>query len=132
MKIKMAFFILVMLLFAGCNTTMMIGGKVMGVSEGKFLYQDGYATTHYKADIAPVWQACEKAVADLKGWDIEKDRKIAGGSIRAIISDEKVILRVEYIEKDLTSVAVLAGVTGNRFAARLIHDRIAANLAAAQ
>ncbi|MFO7569255.1 MAG: DUF3568 family protein [Smithellaceae bacterium] len=129
MKIKISLFIVAALLCAGCGATMTVGGKVMGISGGKFIYQDGSTTTHYKADVEPVWQACEKAVTDLKGWDIQKDRKISGGSIKTIIADEKVTIRVEYIEKNLTSVAVSAGVAGNRFAAGIIHDRIAANLA---
>ena len=132
MKMKMALLILPALFLFGCSATMMIGSKVMGISSGKFIYQDGYMTTQYKADVEPVWQACEKAIKDLKGWDIQKDRRITGGSLKAVISDEKITIRVEYIEKDLTSVAILAGVAGNRFAAGLIHERIVANLAQTQ
>ena len=119
---------LVCLLF-GCNAAMVLNGKVMGISSGKFIYQDGYLTTHYKADIEPVWQACEKAVVDLKGWEIKKERKISTGSIKTVISDDKVTILVEYIDKDIVAVSVLTGVTGNNLASRLIHDRIAANLA---
>ena len=119
---------LVCLLF-GCNAAMVLNGKVMGISSGKFIYQDGYLTTHYKADIEPVWQACEKAVVDLKGWEIKKERKISTGSIKTVISDDKVTILVEYIDKDVVAVSVLTGVTGNNLASRLIHDRIAANLA---
>ncbi len=54
-------------LLFGCNAAMVMNGKVMGISSGKFIYQDGYLTTQYKADIEPVWKACEKAVIDLKG-----------------------------------------------------------------
>ncbi len=128
MKIKMLFLLSAIVLFAGCDATMMVRGKVMGVSSGKFIYQDGYMKTQYKADIEPVWRACEKAVTDLKGQDVRKERKISEGTIKTVISDESVTIVVEYIERDLTSVGVLAGVAGNRFASRLIHDRIAANL----
>jgi hypothetical protein len=75
-----------------------------------------------------VWQACEKAVIDLKGWDIQKDRKIASGSIKTVIADEKVSIRVEYLEKDVTTVSVFSGVTGNKMASRIIMDKITANL----
>ena len=128
MKIKVLLLLWAVVLFAGCDATMMVRGKVMGVSSGQFIYQDGYMTTRYKADIQPVWQACEKAVADLKGQDVQKDRKISSGTIKTVISEERVTIVVEYIERDLTSVGVLAGVAGNKFASRLIHDRIAANL----
>ena len=115
-------------LLSGCNAAMVMNGKVMGISSGKFIYQDGYLTTQYKADIEPVWQACNKAVTDLKGSDIQKDRKIASGSIKTIISDEKVTILIEYIEKDLTSVSVLTGIVGNNMASRIIQDRIAENI----
>jgi len=115
-------------LLFGCNAAMVMNGKVMGIQSGKFIYQDGYLTTQYKADIEPVWQACEKAVIDLKGWDTQKERKISTGSIKTVISDEKVTIRIEYIDKNLVAVSVLSGVTGNNIASRLIHDRIAANL----
>jgi len=39
-----------------------------------------------------------------------------------------VIILVEYIGKDLTSVSVLSGVVGNNMADRIIQDKIAANI----
>jgi hypothetical protein len=130
MKTKLILLAAATLLLFGCNAAMVMNGKVVGIQSGKAIYQDGYLTIRYKADIEPVWQACEKAVADLKGWSIEKERKISTGSIKAIISDEKVTIGVEYIEKDVVAVSVLTGVSGNNIASRMIHDRIAANLAA--
>ncbi len=129
MKTKILLLFITAGLLFGCNAAMVMNGKVVGVQSGKFIYQDGYLTTQYKADIEPVWKACEKTVTDLKGRDIQKDRRISSGSIKTIISDEKVIILVEYLGKDLISVSVLAGVTGNNIASRLIQDRIAANLA---
>ena len=128
MKTKILLLLLMTALLSGCNAAMVMNGKVMGISSGKFIYQDGYLTTQYKADIEPVWQACNKAVIDLKGSDIQKDRKIASGSIKTIISDEKVTILIEYIEKDLTSVSVLTGIVGNNMASRIIQDRIAENI----
>ena len=128
MKTKILLLIATACLFCGCNAAMVVNGKVMGISSGKFIYQDGYVTTQYKADIEPVWQACEKAVIDLKGWDIRKERSISKGSIKTIISDEKVTIQVLYIEKDLTSVSVITGVVGNNMASRIIQDKIAANI----
>jgi hypothetical protein len=129
MKIKILFVLVITGLLFGCNAAMIMNGKVMGISSGKFIYQDGYLTTQYKADIDPVWRACEKTVTDLKGWDIKKERKISGGSIKAIISDEKVTILVEYVDRDLTTVSVLSGVVGNSMASRIIQDKITANLA---
>ena len=115
-------------LLSGCSSALVINGKVMGFHSGKFIYQDGYLTTQYKADIEPVWQACLKAVADLRGEDVEKDRKISGGVIKAVISDEKVKIRVDYIDRELTSVGVFSGVAGNNMASQIIQDRIAGYL----
>ena len=128
MKIKIILLFVTVCLLFGCNAAMVMNGKVMGLSSGKFIYQDGYLKTQYKADIEPVWKACEKAVNDLKGWNIQKDRKISLGEIKTIISDEKVTILVEYVGKNLTSVSVLSGVAGNNMASRIIQDRIAANI----
>jgi hypothetical protein len=49
--------------------------------------------------------------------------------IKAIIQDEKVTIKVEYLERNLTSVSVLVGMVGNNMASRLIHDKIIGNLA---
>ncbi|MBP7764343.1 MAG: DUF3568 family protein [Syntrophaceae bacterium] len=128
MKRRMLLLIVAVACLFGCNAAMVMNGKVMGIESGKFIYQDGYLTTQYKADIDPVWKACEKAVVELKGWDVKKERKIAGGSIKTIIADEKVTILVQYTDKNLTSVSVLSGVVGNQMASRMIQDRIAANI----
>jgi hypothetical protein len=128
MKAKILLLAVLTCLLSGCNAAMVVNGKVVGISSGKFIYENGYLITNFKADIEPVWRACEKAVIDLKGWDIQKDRKIASGSIKTVIADEKVSIRVEYLEKDVTTVSVFSGVTGNKMASRIIMDKITANL----
>jgi hypothetical protein len=120
---------LVLLLLAGCNAAINMNGKVAGISSGRFVYQDGNLTSNYKADIDLVWMACEKSVTELKATDIQKERKISMGTIKAVIQGEKVVISVEYADKDLTSVSVFVGVVGNNMASRLIHDRIISNLA---
>ena len=120
---------LVLLLLAGCNAAINMNGKVAGISSGRFVYQDGNLISNYKADIDLVWTACEKSVTELKAADIQKERKISTGIIKAVIQDEKVIISVEYVDKDLTSVSVFVGVVGNNMASRLIHDKIIGNLA---
>ncbi len=47
MKTKIFLFLLVTVLLSGCNAAMVMNGKVMGISSGKFIYQDGYLTSHY-------------------------------------------------------------------------------------
>ena len=106
-----------------------MNGKVVSVNSGRFDYQNGGLTSNYKADIDLVWAACEKSVIELKATDIQKERKISTGMIKAFIQDEQVTIKVEYVDKDLTSVSVFVGVAGNNMASRLIHDKIIGNLA---
>ena len=120
---------LILLLLAGCNAAINMNGKVAGISSGRFVYQDGDLTSNYKVDIDLVWKACEKSLTELKATDIQKERKISSGIIKAVIQDEKVTIKVEYVDKDLTSVSVFVGVVGNNMASRLIHDKIIGNLA---
>jgi len=128
--IKKSIFILLFAVFllCGCDAALVMNGKVMGVSSGSFIYQDGYLVTNYEAEINAVWRACEKALKDLKAVDVQKDRKIAVGSIKATIQDEKVAILVEYVARDLTTVSVIAGIAGNNIASRMIQDKIASNI----
>jgi len=119
---------LILLLLAGCNAAINMNGKVAGISSGRFVYQDGNLTSNYEADIDLVWIACEKSVSELKATDIQKERKISTGTIKAVIQDEKVVISVEYVDKNLTSVSIFVGVVGNNMASRLIHDKIIGNL----
>jgi Protein of unknown function (DUF3568) len=115
-------------LLCGCDAALVMNGTIMGVSSGSFIYQDGYLVANYKAEINSVWTACEKAVKDLKAVDVQKDRKIATGSIKATIQDEKVTILVEYVARDLTTVSVIVGIAGNNMASRMIQDKIASNI----
>ena len=120
---------IILLLLVGCNAAINMNGKVAGISSGRFVYQDGNLTSEYKEDIDLVWKACEKSVTELKATDVQKERKISTGTINAIIQDEKVNIKVEYMDKNLTAVAIFVGVVGNNMASRLIHDKIISNLA---
>ena len=115
-------------LLCGCDAALVMNGTIMGVSSGSFIYQDGYLVANYKAEINSVWTACEKAVKDLKAGNVQKDRKIATGSIKATIQDEKVTILVEYVARDLTTVSVIVGIAGNNMASRIIQDKIASNI----
>ena len=129
MKRKIIFLLLLTLgVLAGCDAALNMNGKVVSISSGHFLYQDGNLISNYKADIDLVWAACEKTVKELKGEDVQKERKISTGTIKATIQDEKVTISVEYITTGSTSVAVFVGVAGNNMASRLIHEKIAVKL----
>ncbi|PKN05992.1 MAG: hypothetical protein CVU72_06765 [Deltaproteobacteria bacterium HGW-Deltaproteobacteria-7] len=128
-KKTVPFLFLIFLLLAGCNAAINMNGKIASINSGKFLYQDGNLVSNYQANIDRVWNACEKSVADLKATDVQKERKISTGMIKAVIEDEKVIIKVEYIDRDLTSVSVFVGTVGNNMASRLIHDKIIGYLA---
>jgi phage host-nuclease inhibitor protein Gam len=119
---------LVFLLLIGCDAAINMNGKIASINSGKFLYQDGNLVSDYKANIDMVWHACEKSMDELKATDIQKERKISTGMIKAVIQDEKVVIKVEYIYRDLTSVSVFVGTVGNNMASRLIHDKIIGNL----
>lgn len=120
---------LIPLLLAGCDAAINMNGKIASINSGKFLYQDGNLVSNYQANIDLVWNACEKSVTELKATDIQKERKISTGMIKAVMQDEKVTIKVEYVDKDLTSVSVFVGMVGNNMASRLIHDKIIGNLA---
>jgi hypothetical protein len=121
--------LLILLILTGCDAAISLQGKVASISSGRFLYQDGNLISEYKADIDSVWRACEKSVIELKAADVKKERKISTGIIKAVIQEEKVTIKVEYVERDLTSVSVFVGKVGNNMASRLIHDKIIGNLA---
>ncbi len=119
---------LILFLLAGCNAAINMNGKIIGVNSGQFLYQDGNLISNYQANIESVWKACEKSATELKAVDVQKERKISTGTIKATIQDEIVIIKVEYLEKNLTSVSVFVGMVGNNMASRLIHDKIISNV----
>ena len=127
-KKSVLFLLFAVLFLCGCDAALVMNGKIMGVSSGRFIYQDGYLITNYKTDINSVWAACEKAVIDLKAMDVQKKRQIATGSIKANIQDEKVSISVEYVERNLTTVSVIVGIAGNNMASKMIQDKIADNI----
>lgn len=115
-------------LLYGCDVALTMGGKTVGLSDGQFIYTDGYLKKEYNASFDRVWSASEKTVTDLKANQVEKNRRIASGTITAMLHDEKITLSVEYVSKNLTSLAVRTGVAGNNMASRLIQERINENL----
>jgi len=112
------------LLMIGCDAAVVRDGRIIGVHSGQFIYSDGYLRMNYKSSLDVVWAACQKAVAEMKGTQLQKEKKIAIGTITSMIQDEKVTIVAEYVSKDLTTVSVLVGLAGNNIAAQLIHEKI--------
>lgn len=125
-KILLRFILLApaLLMIAACDTSLTVGRKTIGIRSGEFLYTDGYLRATYTFPFEKVWSACDKTLTDLKATDIERNQKIATGTLSALIQDDKVRISVEYVEKELTSVSVMAGPSGSTLASQLIHDRI--------
>jgi hypothetical protein len=125
MLIGAIFLIPALLLMAGCDTALTVGAKTIGIRSGEFIYTDGYLRATYIFPLEKVWEACEKTLADMKATDVERIRKIAQRSFSAMIQDEKVRILVDYVEKDMTAVSIMVGMSGNNLASQLLHDRIA-------
>jgi hypothetical protein len=117
-----------LLLITACDTSLTVGSKTLGIRSGEFIYTDGYLRATYTFAFNQVWTACEKTLTGLRATDVERIRKIATGTFVAVIQDEKVRISLEYVEKGMTSVSIMAGTGGNNLASQLIHDRIGNNL----
>lgn len=118
-----------MLLFTtACDTSLTVGRKTIGIRSGEFIYTDGYLRASYTFPFEKVWSACDKTLTDLRATNIERKLKIASGNLTALVQDDKVQISVDYLEKEMTSVSVMAGPSGSTLASQLIHDRIAAAL----
>jgi hypothetical protein len=122
----LSYLIMIMAIISGC--TFDVGNKTVGVRSGQFIFIDGNLKTDYRFSFDKVWAACEKALADMKATDMDKTRKIASGTITALIGDEKVTILVDYMGKEQTLVSVMVGPVGNNLASRLIHEKITGNL----
>ena len=116
------------LIITACDTSLSLGRRTIGIRSGGFIYTDGYLRGTYPYHFEKVWSACIKALLDLDAEDGEKERKIASGKLTALIMGDKVRVSVDYVEKEITAVSVMAGPSGNALASQFIHERIAAIL----
>jgi hypothetical protein len=64
----------------------------------------------------------------MKATAVEKNLKIATGSMSAVAQEEKLQLMVEYLSKSQTSVSIRVGMSGNNMASQRIHEKIANNI----
>jgi hypothetical protein len=129
-RIHLVFMLLVpaLLIITACDTSLSVGRKTIGIRSWEFIYTDGYLRAAYPFPFEKVWSACVKTLLDLNAVDGEQERKIATGKLTALIQDDKVQILVDYVEKEITSVSIMAGPSGNALASQLIQDRIAAVL----
>ena len=117
---------------AGCLP--IIAGTAAGVSgSGTYMYMQGELKTDYYFSYDRVWAACEKTIADMRGYDVEPKKDAGQGKITAMIENEKVHFSItskgrDVAGKDITSVGVRVGLVGNELSSKLVHDKIAANL----
>ena len=111
----------------GCPFLVVTGAAVAG-GTGTYYYVEGEMRTDYYFSVDGVWSAVEKTIADMKGRDVEPDKQTDGGTIVAVINDEKVTFKLKYKDKDLTSLGIRVGLMGNEAASKVIHDRVADNL----
>ena len=111
----------------GCPVLVVTGAAVAG-GTGTYYYVEGEMRTDYYFSVDGVWSGVEKTIADMKGRDVEPDKQADGGTIVAVINDEKVTFKLKYKDKDLTSLGIRVGLMGNEAASKVIHDRVADNL----
>lgn len=133
---KRTFFTLFLLIggmaLAGCVP--LVAGTAAGVGgSGTYLYMQGELKTDYYYPFDKVWAACEKTIADMRGYDVEPNKDVGQGKIDAMIEDEKVHFSIKYkgkdvAGKDITTVGVRVGLMGNELSCKLVHDKLAENL----
>jgi len=120
--------LLFLILTAGCDASLTVGNRTIGVNSGKFIFTDGSLTTNYRYPFDEVWKACEQTLGDMKATAVERNLKIASGSVNAVVQGEKLQIFVEYVSKSQTSVSVRVGMSGNNMASQLIHEKISNNI----
>ncbi len=122
------FVILGLFFLSGCAGLVVLGAAG-GAASGTYLWINGEMKTDYYYPFEKVWSASEKAVADMKGIDVEPNKEIAQGTIISFINDERVTFSIKYKAKNQTTVSIRVGVVGNKLSSQLLHDKIAENLA---
>jgi hypothetical protein len=107
-------------------------GAAAGTGVGTYAYVNGELVTDYHASFDKVWSACEKTIADMRGYEVQPEKGIGDGTISAVIEADKVKFSLKYKNKNTTNVAIRVGLIGNRTSSQLLHDRIHENLEKAE
>jgi hypothetical protein len=105
---------------SGCATT--TGGPAGGT--GNYSYINGELTIQYNHPFDATWTACQKSISDLRGVDVDQDRTIGNGKIKAVVNKQEVRIVVLYTAKNTTTVTIKVGIVGDRDTAQAIGDRI--------
>ena len=119
-------------LLSGC-AAVVVGGAAVGAGSGTYFYINGEMKTDYYFSYDRVWAACEKTIADMRGYDVEPKKDAGQGKIDAMIEDEKVHFSIkskgkDVTGKDITTVGVRVGLVGSELSSKLVHDKLAENL----
>ncbi|MCX7816916.1 MAG: DUF3568 domain-containing protein [Syntrophales bacterium] len=107
----------------GC-AAVAVGTGIVGSGLGTYYYVKGELRTDYYASFEKVWEATEKTVAVMGGIDVVPEKRIGYGSISSTISGEKVVFKVNYKDKNVTTVGVRVGAFGDERAAKRLHGKI--------
>ncbi len=115
---------------SGCYTasTVEVKDRIVGVRSGRFVVIDGKLGSDYPYPYEQVWKAAEKTMAQIRATDVVPDRGIASGSIKGKVGGDEVMIMIDYVSRERTSVWVLVGLIGDTLGTRMIHERIADNL----
>jgi len=110
------------------SCSLQVGDRVAGIHSGKFFYTEGNLITNYDVSFDRAWKACEKTLADMDASVVEREKKISEGTLKAVLEGDNIRIFVQYLEKNLTTVSVRAGLAGNNIAAEMIQKKIRENL----
>jgi len=127
-KILLGLLVPMLLIVSACDTSLSVGRKTIGIRSWELIYTDGYLRTSYPFPLEKVWAACDRALISLGASDYESSQRIATGKMTAMVQDEKVQIIVDYMERELTSVSIMVGLSGSALGSQLVHDRISAVL----
>ena len=114
-------------ILSGC--AVIVGERVMGFENGKFVNDDISLKANYAFPFEKVWAATEQAMAELQASGVSREKRISKGEINAVLKNEQVRVTVEYSAPGLTAVAVRAGLTGDSAVSQSVLDRIKDHLA---
>jgi hypothetical protein len=121
----MALLVAVFFLPSGCATT--TGGEAAG-GISTYSYINGEWTTDYNHSFDATWSACQKSISDLRGIDVDQDRTIGNGKIKAVVNKQDVRITVLYKAKNVTTVTIKVGMIGDKDTAQMIGDKISTYL----
>jgi hypothetical protein len=133
-KKKLIWLALAALILSGCAPAVAVlaVSAAAGTGVGTYVYVNGELSTDYHVPFDKAWAACEKTIADMRGYEVQPEKGIGDGTITAVIDADKVKMTVKYKGPNMTNIAIRVGLMGNRTSSQLLHDRIHENLQLAE